>query len=58
MSTTKQHRRHPLEVTVDRLRDHYARYWAELTGAQRDELSHVAYLLEEIAEKRSGRTDA
>jgi hypothetical protein len=44
--------RHPLEVTADRLREHYERYWAYLTEDERDQLSYVAYILEEIAEGR------
>jgi hypothetical protein len=48
-------RRHPLEVTVDRLRDHYSAYHQHFTGRERDEISHVAYLLEGLAEKERGK---
>jgi hypothetical protein len=50
MADRRGYRRHPLEVTVDRLRDHYERYWELLTGPERDQLSHVIYVLEEIAD--------
>jgi hypothetical protein len=43
-------RRHPCEVTSDRLSDHIERYHDLLTGAERDEFSHVRHVLESIAD--------
>jgi hypothetical protein len=47
MARTK---RHPCEVTSDRLGDHYERYYDQMDGPERDELSHVRDVLERIAE--------
>lgn len=50
MSTGYTRHRHPCEVTSDRLADHLERYHEKMSGAERDEISHVRFLLEEIAE--------
>lgn len=47
-------RRHPLEVTADRLGDHIERYSDHFDGSDRDEISHVIYMLRTIAEKERG----
>lgn len=43
-------RRHPAQVTADRLGDHYQVYCDLMTGAERDALSHVKFVLEQIAD--------
>lgn len=43
-------RRHPLEVTADRLGDHMEKHYDQMTGTERDEFSHVRFVLQEIAE--------
>lgn len=45
-----RYRRHPAEVTADRLSDAYERYYDLMDGAEREALSHVAHALREIAE--------
>lgn len=45
-------RRHPAEVTADRLSGHYETYYDQMTGEERDELSRTSYVLREIAEGR------
>lgn len=48
-------RRHPCQVTSDRLSDHSARYNDLLDGRERDALALVRHVLEEIADgARSG----
>jgi hypothetical protein len=47
-STTK--RRHPCEVTSDRLADHIGAYFDQLSPAERDAVAHVRHILETIAE--------
>ena len=47
-------RRHPLEVTSDRLFEAVNKYGVLMSGAERDELSHVRFVLEEIAEGNRG----
>ena len=42
-------RRHPCEVTADRLGDHYERYYDRMTGSEREQLSQVKYTLEQLA---------
>jgi hypothetical protein len=37
------------EVTADRLRDLLERYGERMTGGERDEISRVIYLVEDIA---------
>lgn len=45
-----RYKRHPCEVTSDRLAEHLEQYFDNLSGGERDEISHVRFLLEEIAE--------
>ncbi len=45
-----RYKRHPCEVTSDRLAEHLEQYIDKLSGAERDEVSRVRFLLEEIAE--------
>ena len=47
-------RRHPAEVTSDRLGDHYERWVDRLTGEERDAISLVRFALERIAEEDEG----
>jgi hypothetical protein len=42
------HRRHPAEVTADRLIDHTLKY--DLDGSERDAFGYVIFLLHEIAD--------
>ena len=44
-------RRHPCEVTADRLAEHYERYYDHMTGSDRDQLSQVRHMLQQIAER-------
>lgn len=46
---TYQYRRHPCEVTSDRLGDAYEKYHHLLTGEELDAISRVRSILEEIA---------
>jgi hypothetical protein len=43
-------RRHPADVTSDRLGDAYERYYDKLTPSERQALSDVRHALQEIAE--------
>lgn len=43
-------KRHPAEVTADRLAEHIDKYHDKLDGAERDEMSRVRFILYEIAE--------
>jgi len=45
-------KRHPLEVTVDRLWDHIAKY--DLQGGERDVLTETIEILERKREEESG----
>jgi hypothetical protein len=47
----KSGRRHPLEVTSDRLADFLDQYGARLDGEQRDMVSRVRHLLETLAKR-------
>ena len=49
-----RYRRKPTEVTADRLKDHVEQFYDQMDGAERDEFSHVIFVLERIAE---GDTD-
>jgi hypothetical protein len=42
--------RHPLEVTVDRLGDHYERHYDQLEGAEREAITLIRFALQEIAD--------
>lgn len=46
----KLYKRHPAEVTADRLLEHYERYCDKLTGTERDAVGTVRHALQEIAE--------
>lgn len=51
-------KRHRCEVTADRLGDDVERYGHLMSGAERDELSRVRFILQEIAEgKRDDVSD-
>lgn len=41
-------RRHPLEVTSDRIADHLSQHHDHLTGAERDALSDARRILESL----------
>lgn len=43
-------KRHPADVTADRLTEHYERYYALMDGRERDDLSHTIHVLREIAD--------
>lgn len=43
-------KRHPTEVTSDRLGDHYERYYDKLTGSERAAVTAVRFALQEIAD--------
>jgi len=45
------YRRHPAEVTADRLGDHYEKWWDRMSGAERDALSLTRFVLQRIAEE-------
>jgi hypothetical protein len=45
----RRYKRHPCEVTADRLKEHYERHYDLLDGRERDDISHVIFVLEEIA---------
>lgn len=45
-----KYRRHPADVTADRLIQHTIDYYERLDGRDRDDFSHVIFLLREIAE--------
>lgn len=45
-------RRHPCEVTADRLGDHLTRYGDELPGVDRDAIARVRFILQEWGEGR------
>lgn len=47
-------RRHPAEVTADRLGDHLEKWFDTTDGALRDEISHVRHWLQERAEDARG----
>lgn len=47
-----QYRRHPAEVTSDRLLEAYERWYSKFTGAELDMISQIRYALLEIAEGR------
>lgn len=51
--TSRHHRRHPCEVTSDRLADHVEQYYDKFTGAERDALSLVRHVLEQIADDKA-----
>jgi hypothetical protein len=42
-------RRHPCEVTADRLLDHLERYPEKFDGKARDAIGEIRFLLQEIA---------
>lgn len=46
----RQPKRHPMEVTADRLAGHLEDAHARLSGAQRDKFSAVIFMLERLAE--------
>lgn len=50
MSKTRRIRRHPAEVTCDRLGEHYEEYFDDLTAGERDAISTIREALERIAE--------
>jgi len=43
-------KRHPCEITADRLAKHIEDYHDKLDGAERDEFSLVKFILDEIAD--------
>lgn len=47
-------RRHPAEVTSDRLLDAVERWHDRFTGPQRDAIAAIRSVLEEIAEQETG----
>ena len=50
-------RRHPADVTADRLTDHYETYYAYMDGRERDDLSRTIQVLREIAEGNRTATE-
>ena len=48
--TPSTQRRHPAEVTADRLGDHYETYFDRLTQLERDYIGVVRRALQDIAE--------
>jgi len=44
-------RRHPCEVTADRLGDHLAKYPDDFDGATRDDIGHLRHILQSIADR-------
>jgi hypothetical protein len=47
-------KRHPAEVTSDRIADHIYRWHNRLTGAERDALSRARDILENLADETWG----
>lgn len=45
-----KYRRHPAHVTADRLKDAYERWHDKLDGREKDDLSAVIQVLEEIGD--------
>lgn len=45
-------RRHPCEVTADRLGDHLDRFGQDLPGEDRDAIARIRFVLQEWAEGR------
>lgn len=45
----KMRRRHPAEVTADRVADHLQRYYDELSPQEADLLTHTAITLRRLA---------
>jgi hypothetical protein len=43
--------RHPCEVTADRLADHLDKYPDDFDGASRDDIGHLRYILQSIADR-------
>ena len=54
MADRKRYRRHPADVTADRMADAYERYYDKMDGRERDDLSHIIFVLQEIAEGNRG----
>ncbi|MER5608319.1 hypothetical protein AB0F93_03685 [Micromonospora tulbaghiae] len=54
LSEMKRTRRHPAEVTSDRLGDASRRWGAVFTGAELDAIGQIRQALEEIAEGKRG----
>jgi hypothetical protein len=50
MARRRRYRRHPAEVTADRLADHLDRWFDTTDGSLRDAISRVRAWLEERAE--------
>lgn len=50
----KMRPRHPAHVTADRLKDHYEHWYVLLEGRDRDDMSHVIQILEEIGNGERG----
>lgn len=48
---SRQTRRHPAEVTADRLADTMDRYPDDFDGSARDDIAHIRFLLQEIADR-------
>jgi hypothetical protein len=44
-------RRHPAEVTADRLGEHYEKWYDRLSVGERDAIGKVRYALQRIAEE-------
>lgn len=55
--TGRRRRRHPAEVTSDRLLAAVERWHDRFTGQQRDAIAGIRVVLEEIAEQESGDTN-
>jgi hypothetical protein len=51
-----RYRRHPAEVTSDRLGDAVGRWHEHFTGEERDMISKIRVRLEEIAEDAGSQT--
>lgn len=49
-SVRRRRQRHPAEITSDRLLDHYERWFDKMDGLERDCISRVRQILEEIAD--------
>jgi hypothetical protein len=51
MGKLRRYRRHPAEVTADRLGGEYERWFDRLSGTERDAVSQVRNALQRIAEE-------
>jgi hypothetical protein len=52
---SKSTKRHPCEVTADRIGDHLDKYPEDFDGATRDDVGHLRHILQNIADRERRR---